>query len=269
MSWFTKGLEDVLSQSTDRTYDRPLFLPEFFLSEGETKVLYQIVDVEPFNAFVHTIEKRSKSGKIYRVTKTCSLNPNDPKSSCHYCDCFAESVPGVTTRTFRAHLTILDSRMWEYEIDGERQNNKARWTQRLWRASSRRIAPLSQIDQIERRGGRLDGILLTATRIGSGRETQYVYNYVSRKTVKNYDIYAKLLGDWDPAEKGAKWAPCPQFPDGKVVPFDYEELLKPDTYEEASKFMSRPSAKEEIEEDVSSGADSYFEKIAKKRINRG
>lgn len=262
-NWFTTGLEDALNHTSEYS-GKQLFLPEFFLSEGESKVLGQIVDVSPFNAFIHTVERVSKSGKTYFVTKTCSYNPNDSNSSCHYCDCCNEDVPGVTARSFRAHLTILDSRMWPYALDGENQEGKARWTMRLWRASSRRIAPLSQVDQIERRGGRLDGALIAFTRIGTGRETQYIYNYVAKKTVQRYAVYSKLLGDWDPANKETKWAPCPQFPDGNVVPFDYEELLKPDTYEEASKFMSHPSVKNEIDDETSSAASSYFDNVRRK-----
>ena len=264
-SWASRGMEEAFEHLSDGRSGGVTFTPDFFLSKGDKNVLIQLVDREPFNCYVHGITKVSKKGNQYTVFKTCSHD-----DECYYCEASQSSMKGVAASTWRSHLTVLDSRMWPYKREGsDEEEEPGNWTRRLWRASAQRITPLLQMRGIQKRG-RLDGAYAFVTRLGSGFDTIYTYEYVTKKAVgldKDLSTVVKDLG-WNPMEQ--KFAPCPEM--DKVVPFNYEELLKPDSYDEAVAFLTHSSGgkveKEEDEEDdnaVDELVRSVTRKATKKR----
>jgi len=272
MSWGSRGISDVFENlaNTPSFSGTNLFLPEFWLSDGESDVLIQIIDEEPFNCYVHSIDRVSKNGKPYNVTKTCSDDDD-----CFYCECVRNNLAGVGQKIWRAHLSILDSRIMPYNLNGEGQDPE-RWTRRIWRASSRRIAPLLKNRKVAASPTKLEGICVLVSRIGKSSDTVYTYDLISRKELASADDLASLIAEtgWDPTKQ--KFAPCPEM--DKVIPFNYEEVLKPDTYEEAAAFVgkssgtkkaTRPNDISEEDDDEDSGGDSEgFERsVSRKSAN--
>jgi len=253
MDWFSTGMQEAFEHLS--TYDgkrSSLFLPEFFLAEKERDVLIQIVGKEPHNCFVHSIAKVSKRGKPYSATKTCS---HDEK--CFYCEAAASGVKGVSKASWKAHLTVLDSRPWPYTKGDVAVEDLTPWTRRLWRASSQRITPLYQLRGIQKRGG-LDGAYILVTRTGTETSTVYSYEYMSKLTLAKDKEFKDVIADlgWSPSEQ--KYAPCPEFDSASdVVQLDYAELLKPDSYEDAADFLSQSVTKKvkEEEEDEEAGEE--------------
>lgn len=264
MSWGSRGIDEVFENlaTTSNYSNTNLFLPEFWLANGESDVLIQIVDEEPFNCFVHSIERVSKNGKPYQVTKTCT-----GESDCFYCECVQSGIAGVGARMWRAHLTILDSRLMAYSINGEAQDPD-RWTRRIWRASSRRIAPLAKNRKIAGAASKMKGVCVLVSRIGTGADTVYTYDVIARKELATASDLSDIVGNigWDPLKQ--KFAPCPEIDD--VIPFDYEDILKPDTYESAAAFLGKSSGKSvkkpaPAEEDESDEDEEEFERSVSRK----
>jgi len=258
--WMSKGMQEAYEHLSEGGGKRnSLFLPEFWLTEKEKGVLIQIVDSETVNLYIHRISRVSKNGKPYSVSKTCSQ-----EEDCYYCECAQAGMKTVSPASWMAHLTILDSRLWPYSKGEEEIDDPAPWTRRLWRASAKRIVPLTQLRGIQKRG-RLDKAFLLVSRSGSGTQTQYSFEYLTKGSLAGdgefEDVVSKL--GWNPVE--TPWAPCPEFSDGKVVPLNYEDILKPDTYEEASAFIGSSARKKLKDEDEEDGDAEDF----KRTVRRG
>jgi len=246
MSFTSKGMQAVYDelerqkQARANSYDR---IPEFYLKEGDAPALIQVLDDEPTNIFIHTIQKVSSGGKKYTAVKSCMGD------ECLYCEAASKKALGVSNRAFRAHLTVLDGRV--FEKDGE----KLIWVRKLWRLPASRVTSIFSLRKIKSRGS-LDGVLLIVSRSGSGTGTTYTPEYVDPEDlVEDIDFSAQVSGvGWNPVND--KLAPSN---DGETVPFSYEEILKPDTMEEAGAFLSGGSgetqtgAVENKDEDDSEG----------------
>lgn len=241
VSWGSRGMEEAFSHLSEGKPKGNLFQPEFWLREGEKGVLVQIIDREPFNAYVHSIERLSAKGKKYNVTKTCSGD------ECFYCEAAAKGIKTVSGKMFRMHLSILDSRPQPYEIDGE-DYEPARWTRRLWRSSAKRLTPLISLSAVQAKGS-MRALLVLISRQGSGTNTLYTFDAPGKKAIWRIPALSDEIEGWMVEDgKIGVWAPCPEF-DGQPEPFDYENVLKPDTYEEAAAFMGKSTAAKEDEEE--------------------
>lgn len=256
MDWASSGLQEAFEHLSDYSEgSKSLFLPEFFLKDNEKNVLIQVVDKEPFNCYVHQISRISKKGNPYSVSKTCSHD-----NKCFYCEAESTGIKSVGASAWRSHLTVLDSRMWPYK-KGDEDAEAANWTRRLWRCSAKRITPILKLRGIQRRG-RLDHAFLLMTRVGKSMQTMYLGEYLTAKEVARDTSFKDVTSDlgWDPLVD--KWAPCPEI--DVVVPLDYRELLKPDTYEEAADFLAQSTSKKaEAEEEDDEGAEEYKRSVSR------
>jgi hypothetical protein len=243
--WGGSAIQQIYEQMSQQSNQGDsLFLPEFWLKDREGAFV-QVVDDEPFNAYVHSIDRTSKAGKPYNVNKTCL------GEGCYYCEMAAEEKFGVKKASLKCHVTMLDSREFPLEKDGA----PLPWTRRIARMSARRIGPLIQNRAIRRRRS-LRGVLLYIDRVGQSTDTVWSFTVLTPEDVMEDADLLESLGDWEPTgqermgttESGIEFsfAPCPEF-SGDQIPeaFNYAEILKPDTREEAMSFLGNAAAPQE------------------------
>jgi hypothetical protein len=246
-SWGGEAIRQIYEEMSKEQTGGSLFLPEFWLKENEGS-LVQVISEEPYNCLVHSIDRVSKGGKSYSVNKTCL------GEGCYYCEKAVAKEAGVKAAMLRCHITLLDAREFPLEKDGD----KFQWTRRLARMSARRAGPLINNRKIRKRES-LRGAILFIERMGTGMDTVWSYSVIEPEEIADDSDLSELCIGWNPAGderigvtalgQEFSFAPCPEFGESEIPEeFNYDEILKPDTFEEAASFLGNAAAPSEERE---------------------